>query len=123
MSNPPYLPDSNFLKTLLQPLLEDFQHWFGRSQTLLENNTISFLSQEQQTQLLERIKQSQKEVSTTQLLFQATDGQVGVDTAVLFSWHQLVTECWQIAMKFRMENPESVTSERSPSSEPTPDSL
>jgi hypothetical protein len=121
MSNPPYLPDSNFLKTLLQPLLEDFQHWFGRSQALLENNTITFLSPEQQAQLLERVKQAQQEVSTAQMLFQVTDGQVGVDTTVLFSWHQLVTECWQVGMKFRMENPQSVPSEHSQSSEPTPE--
>lgn len=117
MLNPSQLPDSNFLKTLLQPLLEDFQHWFGHSRALLENHTMSFLSQEQQNQLLERIKQAQQEVSTTQLLFQATDGQVGVDTAVLFPWHQLVTECWQVGMKFRMENPEAMTLEQSDSSE------
>jgi hypothetical protein len=121
MSNPPYLPDSNFLKTLLQPLLEDFQHWFGRSQTLLETHRIGFMSQEQQSDLLERVKQAQQEVSTAQLLFQATDGQVGVDTAVLFVWHQLVTECWQVGMKFRMENPEAVIAERSESSEPLRD--
>ncbi|NJO79471.1 MAG: DUF2605 domain-containing protein [Cyanobacteria bacterium RM1_2_2] len=121
MSNSPYLPDSNFLKTLLQPLLEDFQHWFGRSQTMLEDHRINFLSQEQQAKLLERVKQSQQEVNTAQLLFQATDGQVGVDTAVLFTWHQLVTECWQVGMRFRMENSQAVTTENPESSEPLRD--
>jgi hypothetical protein len=121
MSTPPYLPDSNFLKTLLQPLLEDFEYWFGRSQNLLENHTITFLSPEQQAGLLARVKQSQQEVSAAQLLFRATEGQAGVDTAVLFAWHQLVTECWQVGMKFRMENPEIMTSERSEPSEPLRD--
>lgn len=106
MSNPGSdLPNSDFLKTLLQPLLEDFQYWFGRSRSLLENHTIDFLNREQQANLLERVKQAQQEVNTTQLMFQATDGQVGVDTSVLMPWHQLVTECWQVGMKFRMENP------------------
>jgi nitrogen-specific signal transduction histidine kinase len=103
------LPESDFLKTLLQPLLEDFQYWFGRSRALLENHTIDFLEQEQQVKLLERVKQAQQEVNTTQLMFQATGGQVGVDTSVLMPWHQLVTECWQVGMKFRMENPNLMT--------------
>lgn len=98
-------PEANFLKTLLQPLLEDFQYWLDRSQTLLETNRINFLEQEQQAQLLERVKLAQQEVTTAQLLFKATDGQVGIDTAVLMPWHQLITECWQVGMKFRLENP------------------
>lgn len=107
------LPESNFLKTVLQPLLEDFQYWFNRSRSLLENHVINFLDPEQQTQLLERVKQAQQEVSTAQILFQATEGQVGIDTSVLVPWHQLVTECWQVGMKFRMENPEITAVERS----------
>lgn len=97
-------PEADFLKTLLQPLLEDFQYWLERSRTLLETNTISFLGPEQQAQLLERVRQAQQEVSAARLLFQATDGQVGIDTAVLAPWHQLITECWQVGIKFRMEN-------------------
>lgn len=111
------LPEPNLLKTLLQPLFEDFQYWFQRSRLLLENHTINFLGKEQQESLLERIKQAQREVSAAQSLFQATDGQVGVDTSALVPWHQLVTECWQVGMKFRLENPEIVISERLESSD------
>lgn len=100
----PSLPEPELLKTLLQPLLEDFQYWFGRSRSFLENEKLSFLSNEQQYQLLERVKQAQQEVNTAQMLFKATNGQVGIDMATLMPWHQLVTECWKVAMRFRSEN-------------------
>ncbi|MFM7425575.1 MAG: DUF2605 domain-containing protein [Elainella sp.] len=102
----PNLPESELLKTLLQPLLEDFQYWFGRSRSLLEAHSIDFLTADQQASLLERVKQAQQEVGAAQLLFQATGGQAGVETSVLVPWHQLVTECWQVGMRFRMANPE-----------------
>lgn len=101
----PNPPESDLLKTLLQPLLEDFQYWFGRSRSLLESHRIPFLTDHQQVSLLERVRQAQQEVGAAQLLFQATDGQAGIETSVLVPWHQLVTECWQVGMKFRMENP------------------
>ena len=98
------LPEPELLKSLLQPLLEDFQYWFGRSRSFLETERISFLGTEQQSDLLERVKQAQQEVSTAQMLFQATGGQVGIDMATLMPWHQLVTECWKVAMRFRSEH-------------------
>jgi hypothetical protein len=97
------LPESELLKTLLQPLLEDFKYWFERSRTFLENEKVSFLEPQQQFELLTRVKQAQQEVSTAQLMFQATGGQVGIEMAALVPWHQLVTECWKVAMRFRSE--------------------
>lgn len=98
------LPEPELLKSLLEPLLEDFQYWFGRSQSLLEAESIEFLGDEKQADLLARVKQAQSEVRTAQLLFRATGEQVGVEVAVLVPWHQLVTECWQVAVRFRSEN-------------------
>lgn len=98
-------PDSELLKTLLEPLLEDFQYWFGRSQSLLENNQIEFLGQEAQANLLQRVQQAQKEVSAAQALIKLTEGKVGIETSTLMPWHNLVTECWRVGMRFRMENP------------------
>lgn len=95
------LPEQNLLKTVLEPLLEDFQYWFGRSRTLLES--IPFLKDEQQTDLLTRVTQAQQEVGTTQTLLKVTDGQVGVETSMLMTWHQLVTECWQMRVRLRSD--------------------
>jgi hypothetical protein len=95
--------ESALLKTVLEPLLEDFQYWFSRSQTLLETEVIPFMDTAQQAELLARVSQAQQEVGTAMMLLRATDGQVGVETGVLLPWHQLVTECWQVAVRLRME--------------------
>ncbi|NET06976.1 MAG: DUF2605 domain-containing protein [Merismopedia sp. SIO2A8] len=105
--------EKELLRTVLQPLLEDFQYWFSRSRSLLETEDIPFLSKEQQSNLLSRVKQAQQEVSTAVMLFQATGGEVGVEMATLMPWHQLLSECWQVGMRWRslasarigMENP------------------
>mgnify|MGYP002782235844 CR=1 FL=1 len=97
------LPDTELLKSLLEPLLEDFQYWFERSRHMLETQTIPFLALEQQTDLLARVLTSQQEVATAQMLFRVTQGQAGIETSVLATWHQLVTECWHVATRLRME--------------------
>ena len=97
----PQPSEQELLKTVLQPLLEDFQYWFSRSRSLLETEDITFLDEEQQSELLERVKKAQQEVTTAQMLFQATDGQVGIETATLVPWHRLVSECWQVGMRWR----------------------
>lgn len=93
--------EKELLKTVLEPLLEDFQYWFERSRSLLESEQMSFISAAEQTQLLARIIQSQKEVKTAQVLFKAVEGAAGLDSKILLPWHQLVAECWSIAQKCR----------------------
>jgi hypothetical protein len=46
------LSEPGLLKSILEPLLEDFQYWFSRSRSLLETEKISFLSHPQQSDLL-----------------------------------------------------------------------
>lgn len=93
---------------MLEPLLDDFQYWFERSRTLLENEDIIFLSDEEQDELLKRLKNAQQEVRTAKMLFHATGGQAGIDTATLVPWHNLVTECWRVSMRWRsLKNPQT----------------
>jgi len=96
-------PDSDLLRTLLEPLLDDFRYWFERSRQLLETETIGFLEADKQADLLARVIEAQQAVATTQMLMKATDGQVGIETAVMAPWHRLVTECWQVAIRFRLQ--------------------
>jgi hypothetical protein len=91
--------EKQLLKEILQPLLDDFEYWFSRSRSLLESERLSFLSVEEQNNLLERIKRSQEEVKTASMLFKITEA--GIDTKVLFPWHKLVSECWGVANKWR----------------------
>ncbi|MBD2569148.1 DUF2605 domain-containing protein [Anabaena lutea] len=95
------LPSTELLKSVLEPLLEDFQYWFGRSLELLENEKIQFMSDEEQFNLLQRVKQAQAELSTAKMLFTATNEQVGIDMATIMPWHQLVSECWNVGMRYR----------------------
>lgn len=97
-------PDPELMKAVLQPLLDDFQYWFGRSISLLESETIEFLSEHEQQDLLGRVRQAQQLVGASQSLFQATGNQVGVDMSVVMSWHQLVQECWNVAIRFRQQH-------------------
>nr|WP_220185628.1 DUF2605 domain-containing protein [Cylindrospermopsis raciborskii] len=89
------------LQSLLEPLLEDFEYWFARSQQLLENEKISFMTEQEQSDLLDRVKQAQLEVNTSRMLFNATGKQVGLDMATLAPWHQLLGECWRVGMRYR----------------------
>jgi hypothetical protein len=95
--------DSELLKSILEPLLEDFQYWFERSLTFLESNDISFMDLDQQADLVARVTQARQEVSAAQALFKVTNGEVGVEVAALAPWHHLVSECWQVANRFRQE--------------------
>ncbi len=95
--------EKELLEKVLAPLLEDFQYWFSSSKSLLESQRITFLSEEEQNNLITRIKNSQEEVKTASMLFKVTDGQAGIDTKVLMLWHQLVAECWTVARKWRHE--------------------
>ncbi|MEM9770280.1 MAG: DUF2605 domain-containing protein, partial [Cyanobacteria bacterium P01_D01_bin.73] len=100
--SPPELPsDSKLLEVILEPLLDDFQYWFTRSLSLLESKQLDCLSPEEQTDLLERIRNAQREVTSTQSLFKAMGAQVGVSMSTIIPWHQLVAECWNVAMRHR----------------------
>ncbi|SKB15293.1 conserved hypothetical protein [Planktothrix sp. PCC 11201] len=100
--------ESELLKSILEPLLEDFEYWFERSRHLLETEEISFLTRLQQSDLLNRITQAQQKVMATKTLFYATGGQVGIEMTVLMPWHNLLTEYWQVATRFRMEQANQV---------------
>jgi hypothetical protein len=95
------LSEQELLQNILQPLLVDFEYWFSRSSQLLEQETLTFLSSKAQATLLARVNQAQQEVKAAQMLYQATDGQVGIELSKMLTWHQLVSECWQISMQLR----------------------
>jgi len=111
----PQPSEKELLQSLLPPLLDDFQYWFSRSCSLLESEKITFLSQQQQSDLLQQVKQAQQEVSTAQMLFQATGSQVGLEVATLMPWHHLVGQCWQVGMRWRSLKSEATGSQSSES--------
>ncbi len=93
--------EQELLQNILQPLLVDFDYWFGRSIELLEREPIAFMSPHSQADLLNRVKQAQQEVSVAKIMFHAVNGQAGVEPSQMVAWHQLVTQCWQISIQLR----------------------
>jgi Protein of unknown function (DUF2605) len=93
--------EQELLQTILQPLLVDFDYWFTKSKELLEREQIAFLSNLAQAELLDRVKQAQQEVTVAKLLFQAVDGQAGIEPSQMVAWHKIVTECWHVSMQLR----------------------
>jgi len=108
----PNSADPELLKSILEPLLEDFQYWFGRSLTFLESNQLSFMTAEQQADLLARVVQAKQEVAAAQSLFKVTEGRVGLEVSALTPWHHLVSECWQVANRYRREATLGATDEK-----------
>jgi hypothetical protein len=98
---PANFSDSDLLKQLLSPLLDDFEYWFERSHTLLASGPTLGTAPDVQADLLGRVEQAQQAVVAARSLLNVTDGQAGVDTQVLLQWHKLVTECWQVARLHR----------------------
>ncbi|BAZ82290.1 MAG: DUF2605 domain-containing protein [Sphaerospermopsis sp.] len=99
-------PSAELLKSVLEPLLEDFEYWFARSRQLLENEKISFMSEQEQSDLLNRVTQAQAELNTSKMLFAVTGKKVGLDMATLMPWHQLLGECWKVGMRYRQSQHE-----------------
>lgn len=89
------------MQAVLEPLLEDFQHWFQRSLDLLEAESIAELSSSQQASLIDQVRIALGEVRTTHTLLEATDGQAGVAADKVMAWHRLVHQCWAIAYRHR----------------------
>lgn len=89
--------EKELLKQVLEPLLDDFLYWFERSLKTLESEKLAFLSEEEQTQLYQKLKNAIGEVSTAKMLFKATEGEAGIDSKMLLPWHNLVAQCWDVA--------------------------
>jgi len=93
-------PDPEILRQILEPLLEDFTYWFDRSQKLLSGERLTFLTEAQQQQLLQRVQNAIKEVGVAKSLFKITGHQVGVDMATMRPWHELLVECQAVGMRY-----------------------
>ncbi|MFK8181763.1 MAG: DUF2605 domain-containing protein [Phormidesmis sp.] len=106
--------DANLLKTVLPPLLDDFQHWFGLTVKRLESTQASFLTVEQQQDLLERVQTAKQQVSAAQVLSAATDSKAGIDMPVVMKWHKLVHECWGVAIRMKREASETESDTQEP---------
>lgn len=96
----PHPHESEILKSVLEPLLEDFCYWFDLSINLLEREKLEFLPNQEQDSLLQRVKDTLQAVNTAKMLFKVTGEQVGVDLSAMMPWHQLLMECQAVGMRY-----------------------
>ncbi|MEM6715311.1 MAG: DUF2605 domain-containing protein [Cyanobacteria bacterium P01_F01_bin.56] len=103
-TEPTNQPEPPMMQVVLEPLLEDFQYWFGETQTLLNSPQADCLAARDRETLLQEIATAQRAVATAKTLLLATDGNAGVDLAVVGQWHQLVNKCWRTSRDIRQQN-------------------
>lgn len=94
--------EADLVNVLLEPLLDDFHYWLSRSRSLLLHEAIDFLGTEGQADLLAHIEQTLQSVMAARSMVKALSPQVGIDPPVLLQWHQLVTDCWQVMIQYRL---------------------
>ncbi|MEL6398170.1 MAG: DUF2605 domain-containing protein [Cyanobacteria bacterium P01_D01_bin.115] len=94
-------PEQPLVQTVLEPLLEDFEYWFGETLVLLASVPAQCLEPDERAALTTQLMTAQQEVATAKTLLLATDGQAGVDIAIVGQWHRLVSRCWQTSRYVR----------------------
>lgn len=97
-------PQPSILQEVLEPLLDDFRYWFSETKDLLNSPKADCLPFDERQHLLDEINISQEQVTTAKTLLLATNGNAGVDTALVAQWHQLVNKCWQTSRRIREMN-------------------
>lgn len=97
-------PEQPLMQAVLEPLLNDFQYWFGETEALLRSPKADCLTETDRQALVQELDEARQAVDTTKVLMLATGGQAGVDLSVVTQWHQLVNKCWQTARYIRHQN-------------------
>jgi len=103
--NQPMPSDSQVLKYILEPLLEDFRYWFERSLALLETERINFMTEVEQNSLINRVKEALQAVQVATMLYKITGEQAGIEVTAMMPWHNLLMECRAVGMRFRQNQP------------------
>lgn len=98
---------SELLQQILDPLLEDYHYWFDLSLQMLEREPLSFITPEQQADVLERVKSAQAELQVAETLYHLSDNEVGIDPGLMAKWHRLLMECGQLGRQYRQLHPQS----------------
>ena len=104
LPHPTNQPDKPIVQEILEPLLDDFQYWFGETQSLLDSPQADCLAASDRQALIQALSEAQQAVATARTLMLATSGHAGVDMAVVTQWHQLVNKCWQTSRYIRQQN-------------------
>lgn len=101
------MSELELMRQILDPLIEDYHYWLGRSQRFLEEeeNLDEFLSVEEQSVLAARIQEAQGELQAAESLYKLSGSEVGIDPGIMAKWHRLLMECAELGRQFRQRYP------------------
>ena len=92
------------LESLLDSLLNDFNHWFKRGQELIEACPDSVMSMDEREAMKVRIDEGLKAIAATRSLVNATPAAMAISMEAMTPWHQLVMEVWGLAVRVSEAN-------------------
>ena len=92
------------LESLLDSLLNDFNHWFKRGQELLAACPDSVMTPDERDVMRVRIDVGLKAIAATRALVNATPAAMAVSMEAMTPWHQLVIEVWGLAGRISKAN-------------------
>lgn len=85
------------LESLLDSLLNDFNHWFKRGQELLTSCPDSVMTPDERKAMGVRIDEGLRAITATRALVNATPAAMAISMESMTPWHQLVIEVWGLA--------------------------
>ena len=92
------------LESLLDSLLNDFNHWFKRGQELLAACPDSVLSPDEREEMGVRIDEGLKAIIATRALVSATPAAMAISMEAMTPWHQIVIEVWSLSARLSEAN-------------------
>ncbi len=100
------MSELELMRQILDPLIQDYHYWLGRSQRFLaEENLAELISADEKTSLLNRILEAQSELQVAESLYKLSNTEVGIDPGLMAKWHRLLMECAELGRQFRQSNP------------------
>jgi hypothetical protein len=91
------------LESLLDSLLNDFNHWFKRGQELLASCPDSVMTPDERKAMGVRIDEGLRAITATRALVNATPAAMAISMESMTPWHQLVIEVWGLAARVSEE--------------------
>ena len=87
------------LESLLDSLLNDFNHWFKRGQELLASCPDSVMTPDEREAMGVRIDEGLRAITATRALVNATPAAMAISMESMTPWHKLVIEVWGLAAR------------------------
>ena len=92
------------LESLLDSLLNDFNHCFKRGQELLAACPDSVLGSDESEAMGVRIDEGLKAIAATRALLRASPAAMAISMEAMTPWHQLVIEVWGLSVRLSEAN-------------------